>query len=80
MKDNEVQRQHDMAIEDKRNQIRAAEIASREGLTIQQMRDKYGLEMAKQDREDKRTELKERMATQRFNAELVTKAQHGSGI
>jgi hypothetical protein len=62
------------------NQIRMAEIASKEGLTLEQVRAKYSLDLMKQDREDRREQMKQDRENQRFNAELEAKSVYGSGI
>lgn len=80
LKDNEAQRAHEREIESGRNQIRLAEIASRENLTMEQARAKYDIEVRRLDSTERREQLKQDRETQRFNAELVTKAQMGSGI
>lgn len=65
---------------DKNNSIRLAEIASRENLTVEQVRSKYGLEIEKMDRQERMDQARGERETAMFNAELATKAAHGSGI
>lgn len=78
--DNAAQREHEMGIEQQRNQIRLAEIASREQLTIEEARARYGFEAAKLSRQEASADRKQEREMQMFNAELVTKARQGSGI
>lgn len=80
MAENDKQRQFQMQIEEGRSRIRLAEIASRENLTMQQARDKYGIEEFKVQAElQDRREQREHDA-QALNAEIALKAQAGSGI
>lgn len=80
IEDNKAQRQHELAIDNGRNNIRLAEIASREQLTMDQARQKYGIEQLKlttqlQDKREQR-----QADAQALNAELTTKAVMGSGV
>lgn len=80
LEDRKAEREHILKIEDMRTRIRLAEIASREGLTIEQARLRYGIEEVKvaselQDHQEQRAH-----DAQKFNAELVTKQRLGSGI
>lgn len=74
------EREFQLLVENGRNEIRLAEIASRENLTMQQAREKYGIEELKvqaelQDRREQRAH-----DAQALNAEIAVKAQAGSGI
>lgn len=80
IEDNEKQRQHDLQVENGRNNIRLAEIASRESLTAEQARQKYGIEELKLratlvDGDEQRAH-----ESRVLNAEMALKAQMGSGI
>lgn len=80
MAENEKQRAFQMQIEDGRNRIRLAEIASRENLSMEQARAKYGIEEQKlmgelQDRREQRAH-----EAQALNAEIAVKAAAGTGI
>jgi hypothetical protein len=78
--DKQAEREHELLIESKRNEIRMAEIASREGLTADQANKRYGIEQLKTAAtlEDKREERSHE--AQMMNAELMAKMQTGSGI
>jgi len=78
--DKSAEREHALLIENERNKLRLAEIASRENLTMEQARTKYGIEALKaegslQDRREQRQH-----DAQALNAELATKLEMGSGI
>jgi hypothetical protein len=78
--DKGAEREHALLIENERNKLRLAEIASREGLTMEAARTKYGIEALKaegslQDRREQRQH-----DAQALNAELAVKIQTGSGI
>jgi hypothetical protein len=78
--DSGAQRQHELAIENGRNNIRLAEIASREGITAEAARLKYGVEEMKvQGSLVDRREQRQHDA-QSLNAELAAKMAAGSGV
>lgn len=78
--DNQAQRDHEMQIKTMEFNLRAGEIAAANQLTIEQAREKYGLEQFKvtaqmqSDREQRAHEA------QSLNAELAVKMQAGSGV
>lgn len=80
LQDNQEERAFRREMMTQNNNMRLAEIASRENLTIEQARARYGMELEKMAREDAREERRQAAENQRFNAELVTKARMGSGI
>ena len=80
LKDNAEERAFRERIADKNNSIRLAEIASRENLTVEQVRAKYGIEIAKLERQERMDQARGEREVSMFNAELATKAAQGSGI
>jgi hypothetical protein len=78
--DNKEERAFRMQLAQENNRIRLAELASRENLTIEQIKAKYGIEMERLTREEMREKMRQENENRRFNAELVAKAQHGTGI
>ncbi len=78
--DNQAEREHSLAIEKQRADIRLAEIASREGLTIEQARQRYGIEELKLEAQLADRQAQREHDAQKFNAELVTKQRMGTGI
>jgi hypothetical protein len=78
--DNAAQREHELLIENGRNQLRLAEIASREGLTMEQARQKYEIEALKAQAqlEDRREERSHQ--AQMLNAELASRMTTGAGV
>ena len=80
LQDQQAQREHDMQVEQMRLQARLAEIAERSNMTIQQVRERLGLEQFKvqanlADRREQRSH-----DAQALNAELAVKATVGSGV
>lgn len=80
LSENQTQRDHELQMATMKGQAQLADIASKQQITIEEARQRYGLEWAKMD-----AELKDRVAqraheAQMLNAELVTKARTGSGI
>lgn len=73
LEDRKAERAHAERLADKNAQVRLAEIASKEGLTIDAARQKYGFEAIK---EATRMEHE----TQLTNAELAARYETGSGI
>ena len=80
LQDNREQRQHELQIETMRLQARSAEIASKEGLSIEEMRTKYGIDLKRESARMAHEEAQAERDTQMFNAELAMKATAGSGI
>lgn len=78
--DNQKQREHELAVENMRLQARAAEIASREGLTVDEMRMRYGIDLKREAARMAHEEQQTEVETQCFNAEMAMKATAGSGI
>ena len=78
--DSQAQRAHDREMESMRAQVNLANIASREQLSIEDARQKYGLAWAKTEAElADRRESREHEA-QMLNAELAVKVAKGSGV
>lgn len=80
IQDHAEERKFQMELEGQRMQVRLAELASKENLTIEQLRSKYGIEEMKlqaqiADRREQRAH-----DAQKTNAELHVKATMGSGI
>ncbi|MBI5270693.1 MAG: hypothetical protein HY856_13560 [Burkholderiales bacterium] len=80
MQDAQAQREHEMAMAQQANQIRVAELAAKEKLTIEQVRAKYGIEEMRLAAQvaDKREQRAH--DARKTNAELAVKATMGSGI
>lgn len=78
--DKQAQRQHDAAALMSKLQVQMAEIASREGLTREQAEAKYGIEMQRLQAQLADADAQRAHEAQMLNAELVTKAQMGSGV
>lgn len=78
--DNKEQRAHELQIKSMENDIRWAEISSREGLTLQEARLRYGTELKKTAAQLEHDAQQGDRETQMFNAELAMKATAGSGI
>lgn len=78
--DNEKQRQHEATMRDQENKIRLVEIASKEELTMEQARLKYGFEAAKaqEDLADRKAERQHK--AQALNAELTSRMTTGAGV
>lgn len=80
LKDRAEERQFQAELEAQRSQLRMAELASRENLSVEQIRAKYGIDETKmlahlQDRREQRAH-----DAQKFNAELVVKQRMGTGV
>ena len=78
--DNAAQREHELQIEQMRANVRAAEIASREQITIEVARAKYGLDQFKVSAQLEDNREARSSDAQKLNAELAVKMQTGSGI
>lgn len=78
--DRQQEREFSAQIANQANQLRLAELASRERITVDQARVKYQLDMVKLQQGDTLARHRLDRQTQMFNAELATKARIGSGI
>lgn len=67
LQDNAEQRAHEREIENGRNNIRLAEIASRENISMEAARGKYQIDLIREQREQKKLDRE----TQMFNAEMA---------
>lgn len=80
LQDRQEDRAHQAALSQQTNQLRMAELAQKEGLTVEQTRSKYELEAVKvqanlQDRREQRAH-----EAQALNAEIATRMQTGAGV
>lgn len=80
LEDRKADREHQVMMTDQTNQLRMAELAQKEGLTVEQTRAKYQLDMAKlqatmADKKEERA-----FKAQALNAEIATRMQTGAGV
>jgi hypothetical protein len=80
MQDREKQREHEEGMRERENQIRLAELASKEGITMTDIRAKYGFEAQKEAANLQDRERQRQHEAQSQNAELAFAAQAGHGI
>jgi len=78
--DNLEARKHDQAMEQMRAQVNLANIASREKISIDAARAKYGLEWTKTQAEIADRQQGRAHEAQMLNAELATRVQTGAGV
>lgn len=80
MADKVEERKFQLQVENQRAQLRMAEIASREGLTREEVEKKYGIAMHTLDANLADKAAAREHDSQKFNAEMVVKQTLGSGI
>lgn len=80
LQDRAVQREHEAQMTAQSNQIRMAELAAKQDLSMQELQTKYGFEAAKMHDEMADRAAQRAHAAQALNAELAMKAAKGSGI
>lgn len=80
LQDRQQEREHQAMLTQQTNQLRMAELAQKEGLTVEQTRAKYELEMTKlqANLEDRREERA--LKAQSLNAELASRMTTGAGV
>ena len=80
LEDRKAEREHQSLLTGQTNQLRMAELAQKEGLTVEQTRAKYELDMAKLQAhlEDRREERA--FKAQALNAELASRMTTGAGV
>ena len=80
LEDKQADRDHQWQIETNRSQIRMAELAQRDGISVQEARMRYEVEMRRADGELQDRREQRAHDAQALNAELAVKARIGSGI
>ena len=78
--DSQAQRAHDREMESMRAQVNLANIASREQLSVEDAKQKYGLQWATVQAELADRRAAREHAAQMLNAELAVKVTRGSGV
>jgi len=78
--DNGAQRAHELRLKQMEFNLRAAEIASNERMSIEEARKKYGLEAFKVTSEMENAAKQRDADARSLNAELAVKVQTGSGV
>lgn len=78
--DNAEERAHKEKLAEASNQMRLAEIASRENITSEQARQRYGVEAMKIEATLADSQAEREHDAQKVNAELAIKARMGSGV
>jgi hypothetical protein len=78
--DKQAEREHELLIENQRNELRMAEIASRDGLTSEDARRRYGIEELKTAAKLEDSRQQRSHEAQMLNAELAAKMQTGTGV
>lgn len=80
LKDKQADRTFNWSVEQQRGKLRMAEIASREGISMKEAQDKYGIEMEKIQADVANKVADREHESQMFNVDAIIKQRQGTGL